>query len=331
MRKNLPTVAAAVSFTILAAGCGPAPDDSTRPARVLELVWPELEGPTFRSGEHELTEIDNLPYLSDDVTPINEEAVDANGIHLYERDGIRYVHPVAQAQFGLAMLSNWRASGDEHYLDLATANADHLLQEFGNDDTPVWLSYEFDFELHGDPSNTIHGPWWSAMAQGQLLSLTSRLAQDTGDPRWREAAHAVFLSFVEIHEEGDLPADSPWVVFVEDDGWLWLEEYAGNVEPMRVLNGHVFAMYGLYDYWRLTGDERAEQIFDGAAETMLEFVPQLRNPGEPSWYGMRVQDNPVAQDEGYHRIHVRQLAMIGNMTDDERFTELSNQFRSDFY
>lgn len=293
----------------------------------------ELAGQTFNGGDHALVEFSgSLPYSSDVVSTIDPATVDGDGVNYYERDGIRYLHPVAQARFGLSMLSNWRLTDDSSFLDLAVANAEGLVAASGTGQgDPLWAPYEFDFPLHGDPANTIHGPWWSAMAQGQLLSLTSRLADETGDPRWHEAADRTFETFLEIHTAATIPEGAPWAVFVADGGWLWLEEYAGDVEPMRVLNGHIFAMYGLYDYWLLTGDERAEMLFNGAAETVLEHVPHLRNEGEASWYGMRVQDNPVAKSESYHRIHVNQLAMVAQMTGDERFTDLSEQLRSDFY
>ncbi|MGO1562665.1 MAG: D-glucuronyl C5-epimerase family protein [Actinomycetaceae bacterium] len=298
---------------------------------MLAPIWPIVDGHEFRGGRHELVEIDTLPYNSNVVDDIDTATVDDDGMHLYVRHDTRYVHPVGQAQFALSMLSNWQVTGDAHYLEMAEANAEGLL-EYASDETgPLWFSYEFDFPLHGDASNTIHGPWWSAMAQGQVLSLMSRLAAATNAPAWHEAAERVFLTFLDVHGADELPLTEPWAVFVQEDGWLWLEEYAGDVAPMRVLNGHIFAMYGLYDYWALTGNEEAAMLFDGAAETVLEFVPDLRNMGEPSWYGMRIQDNPRAQSESYHRIHVHQLEMVGQMTGDERFTELSEQLRSDFY
>jgi hypothetical protein len=135
--------------------------------------------------------------------------------------------------------------------------------------------------MHRDRSNTIHAPWWSAMAQGQVLSLLVR----------------------RHHVDAD-------------------------TAPMRVLSGRIFAMFGLYDYWIDTKDERAQTLFDGAATTILRFVPELRAEGKPSCYGMRLQDDPLARPEKYHRIHVQQLT---KMTGDMEFARLSNLLREDFY
>lgn len=294
-------------------------------------MYGEVEGHTFKSLTFSLQDVETAPYSSGYEIEIDPDAVDANGVHYYELDGERMSHPIAQGHFALNMLSNYELTGEQRFLELALANADNLVQTYSEGEGAIWLSYPFDFPLHGDPDNTIHTPWHSAMAQGVLLSLTVKLAVETGDDTWATAADEVFESFLEVRVEDDLPLEEPWSVFVTDDGWLWLEEYAGDVEPMRVLNGHIFAMYGLYFYYQLTRDERAFDLFEGAASTVLGFVPKLRNPGDVSWYGMRVQDNPVAQNEGYHRIHVRQLAMLADMTGDERFDVLSEELRSDFY
>lgn len=290
-----------------------------------------LEGPEFTTGGHQLVaDIGRLPYRYTTEQAIEPNRTDYRGLHFYERNDQRYFHPVGQAQLALSMHNNWKVKGDDAYLEHCELNGEDILENATEHDGALWLPYGFDFPLHGDPENTIHADWWSGMAQGQVLSLMCRLAGDTGDRKWRNAADSIFESFLRIHSFDSVPADHPWTVFVDANGYLWFEEYAGDVEPMRVLNGHIFALYGLYDYWALTGDNRAARLFDGGAETVLEYVPQLRVPGEPSWYGMRIQDNPVAQSEGYHRIHIGQLSMLALMTGDDRFEDLSEQLSDDF-
>ncbi|WP_305708437.1 D-glucuronyl C5-epimerase family protein [Nocardioides sp.] len=282
------------------------------------------------NGHRPVPGIAPLPYDSDPMRSVERGDADRQGVVRYERDGARVPHPVLEAQFGLSMLNNFRLSKDERYLQMARENARAIIRQADRRNNVLWHTYRFDFALHSDVTNTIHAPWWSAMAQGQVLSLLVRLHRVDGGTEWMRAARQTFRSFLEVHREGSLP-DGPWVVFASSDNWLWLEEYAGDVEPMRVLNGHIFAMYGLYDYWSETDDERAAMLFDGAASTVLEFVPRLRNKGRPSWYGMRVQDNPVAMSETYHRIHIGQLDMLAQMTDNPRFAELSRTLRDDFY
>lgn len=238
---------------------------------------------------------------------------DNNGIHVWKRGRVRFRHPVVQTQFAISLLGEYAATDDFGKMFLADVNARDLLKHAADG----WvLEYGFDFSLHGDVANTIHAPWRSAMAQGLFLSLATRLQAATEDPYWLEAAHGVFAT---LHDE----SSPKWVTFTDPDGYTWLEEYAGDVEPMRVLNGHIFAMYGLYDYWQATQHADALALFNRAAATVLRYVPHLHVPGQVSWYGMRIQDNPKAQSPKYHAIHIRQLGMLANMTGDREFRELA--------
>lgn len=249
-----------------------------------------------------------------------DKPTDGNGIHVYERDGVRYRHPVAQTQYALSLVEAFFATGNREWLAAAEANAQDLID---NASPEGILEYWFDFPLHGDPDNTIHAPWRSAMAQGQFLSLTTRLWQATDDPYWRVAADETFETLL------DQDTDQ-WVTFTDEEGYVWLEEYAGDVEPMRVLNGHVFAMYGLYDYHHATGSVEALELFYAAGETVLRYMPQLRVPDDVSWYGIRIQDNPIAQSASYHAIHIRQLDTLALMTGNPEYAEWARLLEADF-
>ncbi len=64
----------------------------------------------------------------------------------------------------------------------------------------------------------------------------------------------------------------------------------GDVEPLLVFNGHIFALYGLYDYAMLTGDAHAIDFFDGGATTIRNHIDTIRVPGGISYYCARVRD-----------------------------------------
>ncbi len=266
-----------------------------------------------------------LPALIAGVNPYPHEVpfekpVDENGVLVYERDGVRYRHPVGQSQYGLSLFESYRVTGNTEWLRLAEVNAQDLI-----DTTMVdgMLEYPFDFALHGDPDNTLHALWRSAMAQGQYLSLVVRLWEETGNPHWRTVADQTLVTLTEQDRED-------WVTFTDDNGMVWLEEYAGDVEPMRVLNGHIFAMFGLYDYHQATGSVEALELFWAAGDTVLRYMPEWREPGEISWYGLRVQNLPIAQSPTYHGVHIGQLRALAEMTGDPRFGEWADLLESDF-
>jgi hypothetical protein len=204
------------------------------------------------------------------------------------------------------------------YLDRAIATADALIAAGVEADGALWIPYRFDFSLHGRSDDTLRAPWYSAMAQGQTLSLVSRLYELTGDARWLGDARAVFTSFVVL---GIRPG--PWVTWVEDR-YLWLEEYPGST-PDHTLNGFLFALFGIYDYYEVSGSPSAQRIFQAGLTTIDHYLTAFRNPGGISRYCLAHH----VLSAKYHDIHIAQLRAMTAMTGDDRFAATALQFASD--
>ncbi|MFC0031034.1 D-glucuronyl C5-epimerase family protein [Micromonospora chaiyaphumensis] len=248
---------------------------------------------------------------------------DAQGVRMFSFLGKVWDHPVAQAQWGLSNLAAYRINRDQRFLDRAIANAqrnvDRRVESRG-----AWF-YPYDFDLTrcaGRP--VLRAPWYSGMAQGQLLSLFVGLAELTGDAKWRTAADNTFLSLT-------LPASTtaPWASWVDPNGFLWLEEYpvTAGTTGERVLNGHIFALYGVYDYWRLTADDRAVALFDGAASTVRRYVPtHFRVTRWASNYSMGCAQPHLK----YHQIHTAQNLKLYEMTWSATFATYAYLLRSDY-
>jgi hypothetical protein len=164
------------------------------------------------------------------------------------------------------------------------------------------------------------------MAQGQALSTFVRLAEtQPEEARWEDAAERTWRSFRQ-----ERSTTEPWSTFIQD-GDLWFEEYAGDQPPLMVLNGQIFGLYGIYDYFMHTGDPEAELYFDGGATTVLTILPDIRVPGELSYYCVQPDfcQIPRWQAPGYHAIHIKQLEMLAQMTGDNVFTKWSDLLLAD--
>ena len=112
---------------------------------------------------------------------------------------------------------------------------------------------------------------------------------------------------------------------LDDDGYLWFEEYPRASTPVRVLNGHIAALYAYWSRAVTTGDAEAQRLFDGGATTALRYAEVLRRPRGYSAYSVRV---PL-QDAGYHDLHIRQLHQLAVLTVDERFEQLALEYEAD--
>jgi hypothetical protein len=270
--------------------------------------------------------MDYLPYNSSYVRPFDEPVPrDAYGVRMHAIGGKLFDHPVAQASDGLDALNSYRLSGDGRYLDRALADADRLVDRKVVSDDAWYYPYPFDFALHGNPDDMMVAPWFSGMAQGQALSLFVRLHQTTGAAEWRTAADATFATFLNAPV-----ADLPSTVNIDPSGFLWLEEYPAwpLTASDRTLNGHVFAIYGLYDYFRLTSDSRASSLWDGALATTRRYV-QLGFLN-PSWISHYCLAHPSALSTTYHEIHRAQMVSLHASTKDALFSRLADILRADY-
>ncbi|GGS28628.1 D-glucuronyl C5-epimerase family protein [Actinokineospora fastidiosa] len=250
---------------------------------------------------------------------------DSAGVRMHAIDGVLYDHPVAQAQDGLMALSDHRLTGEARYLQRALADAQRLVERRVLSDGGWYHPYPFDFSLHGLPGATMRAPWFSGMAQGQALSLFTRLHQVTGEQWWRDAAEATFTSFRNAPAQG-----LPSVVDIDSAGYLWLEEYPRwpTADSDRTLNGHVFAAFGLYDYHQLTGDPLARDLWNGSlAHTRHYLVNGFRVPDYISRYCLA---HPTVQSPRYHQIHWTQMLTLHASTGDALWSRYADLLRSDY-
>ena len=184
---------------------------------------------------------------------------DGAGIPLldYRGDIGRQYNPIAIAQYGLARFNRWCSTADDADRAAWLAVAQWLTQELKPNahGVPVWF-HHFDWPYR----QLLKAPWYSGLAQGNGLSLLVRAAQATGDPAFAAGAHRAFQSFQRSVSEGG--------VLVEDDrGHVWIEEYLVD-PPSHILNGFIWALWGVYDYARWTGRAEAENLWRACLRTL---------------------------------------------------------------
>lgn len=287
---------------------------------------PAIPGPTGTPRQ-----IEPEPYarVAGNVIDLNdsERPVDDRGVLITDWPGMGPVyHPVALAQYGLYTFESFRFTDDPDYLDRAIANAEALLSGAERRDDELWFAYGFDYAMQGDPEMTLHAPWYSGMAQGQALSLFARLYEETGDDRWRDAAEGTFATFL-----AELTDGGPSFRHTTDDG-LWFEEYAGDgVPPTQVVNGHIYALFGLYDWAVRGGAAEAAELFDLGAQTVEMAFGDFRVPDGISYYCASDYCRSTGwQPPSYHRGVAAQFESLALMTGDGAFLEFADTFDADY-
>lgn len=270
------------------------------------------------------------PYDSTEVTPVGGFGlVDAQGVRMFRTSGSTrlYNHVVFQGSYALQNLNSYRLTGNPAYLDIATKNAQRLYDRRVASDGAWYYPYDFNFAPLGDASEMLPAPWYSGMAQGRVLSVFVRMFEATGDPKWRTAADATLASLSQ-GPSGRLPYGS----YVDSRRHLWLEEYPRYPASMgeNVLNGHVVAIWGLLDYWSLTGSGRAAELTRGAITTVrhlaMTTTPGFRRPAGSSLYSLR-HKTPA---NTYHQMHIEQFLQLWGFTRNVWFITSATSYRGDY-
>lgn len=264
---------------------------------------------TFHRTDYRILDlpVQQLPYYSAGAGPLDGSGTyDEQGVSVRYIDGRPYDHPVLQAQFMLTRLASYHHNRDPAYLARVEAHADRLLSNAQPARGALYLPYPFDWALHGDRTDMMVAPWYSAMAQGQALSAFVRLHEVTGKQRYADAAAQLFASFTLPRQDG-----VPWTVDIDGDGYLWFEEYAKHPGPDRALNGHIFAIYGLYDYYRTTGSQLAKELLQGGITAVEGHLDEIRDPG---WLSRYCLGHPRYAYPNYHTVHVGQIHKLYELT-----------------
>jgi hypothetical protein len=152
------------------------------------------------------------------------------------------------------------------------------------------------------------------MDQGLVLELVVRLYHVTHNPRYLKAADKIFQSFKNVNRDS-----YPWVVYITPDKYYWIEEYPMDV-PDNVLNGFIFGLFGLYEYWMLTKDPEAKFYIDASLSTLQDKLPLFRNPGGISYYCLKHHH----QDPLYHSLHINLIRFLYKMTGEQFFKDFKD-------
>jgi len=243
---------------------------------------------------------------------------DAGGVPMLNYHGSigSQYNPIAIAQWGLGNFNLFRRTGSSRSGRKFLLASDWLCNnlEPNSHRVPVW-NHNFDWDYR----QTLKAPWYSGLAQGQGISLLVRAHHETGDSRYMEAATLAFRSFLSSTDDGG-------VTFTDHHGNLWFEEYLVS-PPTHILNGFMWAAWGVYDYFLATGSTEAIRLFANAVQTLRANLHRY-DLGFWSLYeqsGMRL---PMIASPFYHKLHITQLRVMHKITQEQVFMEYADRWES---
>ena len=229
--------------------------------------------------------------------------------------GLQY-NPIAIAQFGLGNYNLWRRTSDPERRKKFFLTADWLAThlEQNAQGLAVW-NHHFNWEYR----DTLKAPWYSALAQGQGISLLVRAHKESGEPRYLDAARQAYASFQQ-------PIDKGGVAFTDESGDLWFEEYI-VFPPTHILNGFIWALWGIYDYFLATRESTAHDLFSRGVRTLLHNLDRY-DLGFWSLYEQSGTRLPMVASRFYHQLHIVQLRVMHRLTGEEAFARVADRWEN---
>ena len=228
--------------------------------------------------------------------------------------GLQY-NPIAIAQYGLGNYNLFRRTGEAERRRKFLAVADWLVANLEQNSAGLWVwNHHFDWEYR----TPLKAPWYSALAQGQGISLLVRAHKETEDHSYQEAASKALETFQRGVDDGG-------VTYTDEKGRLWFEETI-VIPPTHILNGFLWASWGIYDYYLHTRNLQVFALFSEAAGTLRDNLSKY-DAGYWSIYEQSGTKMKMLASPFYHALHIVQLEIMHTLTGERIFAAYATRWR----
>lgn len=154
------------------------------------------------------------------------------------------------------------------------------------------------------PSYNLKPPWYSAMAEGLSLNVFAKAYKMTGDSIYINKGKRVLNAFL-------IPVSKGGITIKDDTNKWWYEEYAAkDVENPRVLNGMIYNLLGLHEYYKVTGNKLAINLYNKGFNAVAENLHKYDNNGW-SYYNIKGKLASIY----YHKDHINLLEKLYKIRD----------------
>lgn len=236
---------------------------------------------------------------------------DRNGVLLGTPE--RYYHPIRIAQFGLHQFGVWRRNSSHAARADFLAQAGWLRDHQQNDGITGTYRFAFPWRKYGAESG-----WTSAMAQGEAISVLLRADGLQPQAGFGEAA---------------LRAAQPFRYDVERGGVVWklrgdvfFEEIANRHAP-HVLNGCIFALWGVWELEKVSGERWMSEIIQQCLATLRRWLPRF-DTGWWTLYSLLRSSTrrPHFATLKYHEFHIAQMQVLAQMFGERSFGDAAQRW-----
>jgi len=241
---------------------------------------------------------------------------DKEGIPLLDYKGKigKQYNPIAIAQYGLGHYNLFKRTGEKSHFNIFLKQEDWMVNNLENNSKGFYVwNHHFDWEYR----QFLKAPWYSALAQGQGISLLIRAYKETNENKYLDSSEKAFESFkYEISDGG--------VKYTDKSGNIWFEEVILD-PPTHILNGFFWALWGVHDYYLWTKDRNAKELIDQSVETLKENLHSY-DTGFWSLYELSGTKLKMLASFFYHSLHIVQLRIMFKLTKEKIFNDYADKW-----
>ncbi|MEA2466237.1 MAG: hypothetical protein QOJ57_363 [Thermoleophilaceae bacterium] len=169
------------------------------------------------------------------------------------------------------------------------------------------IAWEYFFRFGGGAP-----PWASSISQGTAVQSLGRSANLLGDPALNDVA-ARSLGLFEQPPPAGVRSETP------DGAFYLIYTFAPG---LLVLNAHLQAVIGLYDFTQLTADPRAQALYESGVAEARVAVPRY-DTGKWSLYSLERES-----DLSYHELVTTFLGNLCKRNQEPVFCDTAARFES---
>jgi heparosan-N-sulfate-glucuronate 5-epimerase len=261
-----------------------------------------------------------LPVLCDE----SRTTYDQNGIIIVDyskttiqgMQSIEY-NPGTIAQFALCFYNQYKSTGEEIYRDRFLTQLEWLMTHYVEDPDHHAVFWKHAFKIPQHDVN--YTGWASGLTQGVAISALLRGYQMTGNEAYLTAAGKAVNSMI-------VPLDQGGVAYLAGDDLFFEEVPSGD----HILNGNVFGLLGVYEYWLVTKSDSAKEMVDKNIATLKKWLPQF-DLGFCSRYSLdqeTFRNHWTIASPSYHDLHIDMLQILYDISGDNYFLEMKTRWQS---
>lgn len=184
-------------------------------------------------------------------------------------------------------------------------NCIHWLEE-NMTNKPAYSLYRFNWQQPFYPKVGV--PFTSGMSSGRAIEAFTRAFQLSRDSGYLVKASMLLRGFY-------IPVTDSGFTIKSESGW-WYEEFASPHAPTpQILDGHIYALLGVHEYWKVTNDDSALFIVNQGIRALKNQLP-FYDAGNGAVYYDRERS---LADQHYHELLVGLMKRIGEITGDPTY------------